>query len=94
MTLGAGSIWDIDLSPDTDQAYIYVADGLNMKIQILDRKNLEIIGSVGQGGRNAGQFGWVHNVAMDSKGNLFTAEVEPGKRVQKFRPVSNSKTDR
>jgi hypothetical protein len=26
---------------------------------------------------------------MDSKGNLYTAEVRPGKRIQKFRPVFN-----
>jgi len=37
----------------------------------------------------AGQFGWAHNVAMDSKGNLFVTEVSPGQRIQKFKPVPN-----
>ena len=36
-------------------------------------------------GRQPGQFKWVHNIAIDSKGNLFTAEVGFGRRVQKFR---------
>jgi DNA-binding beta-propeller fold protein YncE len=89
-TLGAGSVWDIELSPDADQKYMYIADGMNMKVWILDRLNLEVVGSFGQGGRNAGQFGWIHNIAVDSKGNLYTTEVSPGKRVQKFRPVTNS----
>ncbi len=92
-TLFPGSVWDFDFSPDADQTYMYIADGTNMKVWILDRLNLEIVGSFGHGGRNAGQFGWVHNVAVDSKGNLYTAEVSPGKRVQKFRPVINSTKD-
>ena len=31
-----------------------------------------------------GKFKWVHNVAIDSKGNLYTAEVGWGRRMQKF----------
>jgi hypothetical protein len=34
----------------------------------------------------AGQFLVLHNIGIDSKGNLYTAEVATGKRVQKFRP--------
>ncbi|MFC2126000.1 hypothetical protein ACFLU5_14450 [Bacteroidota bacterium] len=88
-TLDAGSVWDIEFSPDPDQTYMYVADGRNMKVWILNRATLEVVGSFGQGGRMAGQFGWVHNVAMDSKGNLYASEVSPGQRVQKFRPIAN-----
>jgi len=32
-----------------------------------------------------GQFKWVHNIAIDSKGNLYTAEVGFGRPAQKFR---------
>ena len=35
-------------------------------------------------GRNAGEFHWVHNIALDSKGNIYTTEVDTGKRAQKF----------
>ena len=31
-------------------------------------------------GRNAGEFHWVHNLAVDSKGNIYTTEVDTGKR--------------
>jgi DNA-binding beta-propeller fold protein YncE len=86
-TLGTGSVWDFELSPDPAQTYLYVADGMNMKIWILNRSTLEVVGTLGHGGRNAGQFGWLHNIAMDSKGNLYTAEVTPGKRIQKFASV-------
>jgi len=92
-TLMAGAAWDIEFSPDADQKYMYVPDGMNRKVRLLDRQNLEVIGSFGKGGRYAGQFGWVHSVAMDSKGNLYTAEVIPGKRIQKFRPVPGSSAD-
>jgi DNA-binding beta-propeller fold protein YncE len=86
-TLWTGSVWDIEFSPDAEQTYMYITDGMNRKIRILDRATLEVIGSFGMPGRNAGLFGWVHSLAMDSKGNLYTGEVLPGKRIQKFRPV-------
>ena len=88
-TLAPGSAWDIEFSRDASQTNMYIADGANMKIRILNRSTLEVLGSFGQGGRGAGQFGWVHNLAMDSKGNLYTVEVTPGNRVQKFRPIAD-----
>ena len=87
-TLYTGAIWDIAFSPDENQTYMYIADGMNMKIWTMLRSSMEVVGSFGQGGRNTGQFGWIHNIASDSKGNLYTAEVNPGKRIQKFRPTS------
>ena len=83
-TMGAGSVWDLQLSTDPDERWLYVADGTNFKIWILDRRTLEIVGSFGRGGRQVGQFEWVHNLAADSRGNIFTSEVHNGKRVQKF----------
>ena len=32
----------------------------------------------------AGQFHWIDAIAIDSRGNLYTGEVDTGKRVQKF----------
>ena len=83
-TLGDGSVWDIAFSKDAEQKFIYVADGKNMKVYILDRESLEILTSFGDGGRQPGQFFAVHNVATDSKGNIYTVETYEGKRVQKF----------
>ncbi|MFQ5633522.1 MAG: hypothetical protein ACE5I1_32545 [bacterium] len=84
-TLAMGSVWDIELSRDETQKYMFIPDGTNQKVWILERTSLEVVGSFGRGGRYAGQLGWVHNIAMDSKGNLYTTEVETGKRVQRFR---------
>jgi DNA-binding beta-propeller fold protein YncE len=83
-TLGTGSVWDIAFSRDPQQKYIYVADGMNMKIHILDRQSLEELTSFGEGGRIPGEFYAVHSVATDSKGNLYTVETYEGKRLQKF----------
>ena len=82
--LGSGSTWDVDVSHDQAQKHLFVPDGTNMYVWTLLRKSGEILDRFGRNGRNAGQFHWVHNVAVDSKGNLYTAEVDTGKRVQKF----------
>jgi sugar lactone lactonase YvrE len=83
-TLGGGSVWDVAFSRDAQQKYLYVADGMNQKIWILDRQTLEPIASFGDGGRVPGEFYAPHSLAVDSKGNLYTGETFEGKRVQKF----------
>ena len=83
-TLGDGAVWDIAFSRDTAQTYLYLADGKNMKVYIIDRQSLEVLTSFGDGGRQPGQFFAVHSIATDSKGNIFTTETYEGKRVQKF----------
>ena len=55
-------------------------------MRILKRADGMVLGAFGRSGRQAGQFHWVHNLAIDSKGDIFTTEVDNGKRVQKFRP--------
>jgi DNA-binding beta-propeller fold protein YncE len=83
-TLGAGSVWDIAFSRDPQQRYIYVADGQNAKVYILERDSLQLLTSFGDGGRQPGQFFGVHSIATDSQGNIYTTETYEGKRVQKF----------
>ena len=83
-TLGDGSTWDIAFSKDKDQKYIYLADGANEKIHILQRDTLEELTSFGDGGRQPGQFYAVHSIATDSKGNIYTTETYRGQRLQKF----------
>jgi hypothetical protein len=51
---------------------------------------LGVVAFSSSSGRRAGQFPWVHNVAVDSKGNSHTGEVDNGKRVQKFKPTSGA----
>ncbi len=92
-TLGDGSVWDIAFSRDPEQTFIYLADGKNMKVYVIDRQSLEVLTTFGDGGRQPGQFFAVHSIATDSKGNIYTTETYEGKRLQKFtyvgmRPVT------
>lgn len=83
-TLGSGSVWDIAFSHDPEQRFMYVADGSNELIHVLDRQSLEVLTTFGDGGRQPGQFYGVHSIAVDSRGNLYTTETYEGKRLQKF----------
>jgi hypothetical protein len=83
-TLNAGSVWDIAFSKDAQQKYIFMADGVNEKVKIIDRQTLQELTTFGDGGRQPGQFYGVHSIAIDSKGNLYTTETYEGKRLQKF----------
>jgi DNA-binding beta-propeller fold protein YncE len=92
-TLGDGSVWDSAFSRDPQQKYLYLCDGKNEKVYILDRDTLQILTTFGDGGRQPGQFFGVHSIATDSKGNIYTTETYEGKRLQKFvykglRPVT------
>ena len=83
-TLGSGSVWDIAFSRDPQQKYIFMADGMNQRINVIDRQSLNVLTAFGDGGRGVGQFFGVHSIAIDSKGNLYTTETWEGKRLQKF----------
>jgi DNA-binding beta-propeller fold protein YncE len=83
-TKGSGAIWDITMSRDPQQQYLYVADGTNNQIKVIDRQSLKLLTTFGDGGRQPGQFYGVHSMATDSKGNLYTTETWEGKRVQRF----------
>jgi len=86
-TLANGSVWDLVLSEDPQQKFIFVADGANGQIVTLSRETGAVLAQWGRHGRQPGQFKWVHNMAIDSKGNLYTAEVGYGRRAQKFKRV-------
>ena len=83
-TRGNGATWDTDFSPDAAQALLHTADGENNVVWTLLRQSGRVLGSFGRSGRQAGQFHWIHNLAVDSKGNVYTTEVDSGKRAQKF----------
>jgi DNA-binding beta-propeller fold protein YncE len=80
-----GTAFSVAFSPDPRQQHMYVADAGNGRIHIYDRQSLKEVGAFGRVGHYAGQFVFLHNVAVDSQGNVYTAEVGGGRRVQKFR---------
>ena len=83
-TLGSGSASGVTLSEDTDQRWLFIPDGTNNVVWILDRASLGVVDYFGRLGKNAGQFYRLHNLAIDSRGNLYTTEVNVGQRLQKF----------
>jgi DNA-binding beta-propeller fold protein YncE len=83
-TLGDGAVWDIAFSKDAAQRHLYLADGKNAKVYVLDRQSLDVLTEFGDGGRQPGQFFAVHSIVTDSKGNIYTTETYEGKRLQKF----------
>jgi DNA-binding beta-propeller fold protein YncE len=77
-----GTVITMAFSPDKEQRFLYVTSG-DQKIRILDRHSLRVLGTVGRLGHYAGQFHHITDIAVDSRGNIYTGENE-GRRVQKF----------
>jgi DNA-binding beta-propeller fold protein YncE len=82
-TLSSGSAHDVALSADADQRFLYLMDGVNHRIWVLQRDDLEMVGHFGQGGYQLGQFIRPHNMDSDSRGNIYSSEAET-QRVQRF----------
>ena len=83
----SGSVSDLVFSRDPEQRLIYMVDGVNNEMRIIERATNKVVARLGRPGRYAGQFHVVHNIAVDSAGNLYTTEVNTGQRVQRFRRV-------
>ena len=79
-----GSAWDVAFSSDAQQRLLFVADGHNKKVHVLQRDTLAPVATFGSGGRYPGQFLAVGSIAVDAQGNVYTGEQHHGKRVQKF----------
>ena len=84
LSFGSGSVWDIGFSTDPQQTYLFVPDGTNQQVYVLERKTLQVVSTFGGAGHWAGQFYGAHNLAVNSTGDLFITETYEGKRVQKF----------
>ncbi|TMH31956.1 MAG: hypothetical protein E6H63_03290 [Betaproteobacteria bacterium] len=92
----AGSAWDVDFSPDAMQSFMYESDGGNEIMWIMDHAkaltgvspagmpNPAILGGFGRPGHMAGDFTFLHMMAIDSRGNLYAGETVGGRRIQKF----------
>jgi len=86
-TLDRGSVGSISFSADPKQKYLFVSDIMNNVVWIVNRSDGAEVGRIGHAGHNGGQFHWLHVAVTDSYGNVYTGEVDSGKRVQKFIPV-------
>jgi hypothetical protein len=73
---------DLALSPDANQQFLYVGGGNH--IFIVDRKTLEIVGNI----EPAGIIGPGHEIATDSKGNLYIAQTTAGLQKLTFKGMA------
>ena len=80
---GSGSTSDIGFSTDSEQRFAFVADSTKQHVYVLDRNSLKVLSTFGEPGKLPGQFDPAHNLAVNSKGDLFITESR-GSRVQKF----------
>lgn len=92
-TRGNGSAYNAGLSPDRQQSFLFNADGENQHIWVFMRQTGQVLSKVGRGGRQAGEFTAVHSLAVDSKGNIYTGEVDAGMRLQKHTNLGSSGDD-
>jgi len=75
---------DLALSPDANQQFLYVGGGDG--VFIVDRKTLEIVGNI----QPAGMIGAGHQIATDSKGNLYIAQTGAGMQKLTFKGMSSA----
>ena len=80
-----GTVHHFALSPDKAQQFLYLVDGSNKAVRVLNRQTLEIVANIGgHAGHNAREFFHIHSAAVDSKGNLFLGEVNNGQRYYRY----------
>jgi len=83
--VGFGTVNSVALSGDKDQRFIYVCEGHQQRVRVLDRRTLEEIpqAAFGHVGQYPGMFLGLHIITTDAKGNIYTGDGRDG-RVQKF----------
>jgi hypothetical protein len=72
----------VAFSPDQEQQFLYVGDG--EAIAILDRKTLEVLGSI----KVPGMQGGGHLINTDAKGNIYIANTGKGMQKLAFKGMS------
>lgn len=84
-----GTAWWVAFSRDPEQKFLYVMNGRNEQVHVLDHASGRILSSFGRPGHQIGNFTHGHAIALDSKGNLYVAETDWGRRVQRFKAVDS-----
>ena len=66
------------------QDHLYMIDGANHHVWILNRQTLQVIARFGQQGLFGGSLNVPHAIAVDSRGNLYVGENFDARRFQRF----------
>ncbi len=74
----------VAFSGDAAQRFLYVASRSPSRVIVYDRKTLAHLTEFGSLGVRPGEFYGLHHMTTDAGGNLYTSEVEDGRRIQKF----------
>jgi DNA-binding beta-propeller fold protein YncE len=82
-----GTAWWVAFSPDREQKFLYMMNGGTEQVHIIDHASGKILSSFGRPGHQIGNFTHGHTIAVDSKGSIYVAETDWGRRIQKFKIV-------
>jgi DNA-binding beta-propeller fold protein YncE len=73
-------------SPDPEQRLLYIVESANARVLVYDRASMTQVGVFGSRSAAPGGMDIAHHIAMDSRGNFYTAEIVNNRRAQKFVP--------
>ena len=73
---------NLALSPDPEQQFLYVGGGTD--IVVVDRKSLEILGSIA----GPDMVGGGHQIGTDAKGNIYVAAIARGVQKLTFKGIA------
>ena len=83
-TLLLGAASGFALSTDPQQRFLYMIDGANHHVWIIERATLKIVARFGQQGLWGGFLNVPHAIAVDSRGNIYVGENFDARRFQRF----------
>jgi streptogramin lyase len=75
-TSQVGAPWTLCITPATNGSpqYLYTSDAFPGRIYKLTLDG-KVVGMLGSAGRQAKQFGWIHEIACPSENELYVAEI-------------------
>jgi len=83
-TLLLGAASGFALSTDPQQRFLYMIDGANHHVWILERQSLTILARFGQQGLWGGFLNVPHAITVDRRGNIYVGENFDARRFQRF----------
>jgi DNA-binding beta-propeller fold protein YncE len=83
-TLLLGAASGFALSTDPQQRFLYMIDGANHHVWILERQSLKIVARFGQQGLWGGFLNVPHAITVDGRGNIYVGENFDARRFQRF----------
>src|SRR5207237_5469047 len=77
-TRGNGSVYDLVFSPDRGERFMYMIDGMNGEVRVVERVSKQVVGRFGRPGRQAADFTAPHTIAAHRQRELYTSQVHTG----------------